>query len=152
LANLKLEDWQIEAIRLMVQSGKSLKASAAELQVIISVDEANQILRRTAFQKALQEEKHRYFNELGSNPNFRKETAIGRLLRNAEKLELNEKWADAAEVIYKICKMQGWTGPESTVNVFGELSQRDLDEIKEKLQKQSKVNQSVNISLPERHN
>jgi len=29
--------------------------------------------------------------------------------------------------------MTGWVGPESTVSVFGELSQRDLDAIRQQV-------------------
>lgn len=135
MSNFKIEDWQNEAIELMVRTGMSFKQAATELNKVITVEECNVILRRATFQRLLWEARHRFFSELGANPNFRKETAIGKLLNLAEKLETEGKYDSAAEVIFKIAKMNGWTGPESTVNVFGDLSQKDIDSIRKKLSK-----------------
>lgn len=135
MSNFKLDDWQLEAANLMAQTGCSLSQAATHLQKIVSVDECNVILRRSTFQRVLWEARHRFFSELGSNPNYKKETAIGRLLMLAEKLEQEGKFDSAAEVVFKIAKMNGWTGPESTVNVFGDLSQKDIDNIRKKLSK-----------------
>ena len=135
MSNFKLDDWQLEAANLMAQTGCSLSQAATHLQRVISIDECNQILRRATFQRVLWEARHRFFSELGSNPNYKKETAIGRLLSLAEKLEQEGRFADAAEVTFKVCKINGWTGPESTVNVFGDLSQKDIDNIRKKLSK-----------------
>lgn len=139
MANFKLDDWLLEAAQLMAQTGCSLSQAATHLQKIVSVDECNTILRRATFQRVLFEARHRWFSELGSNPNYKKETAIGKLLALAEKLEIEGKFDSAAEVVFKIAKMNGWTGPESTVNVFGELSQRDIDNIRKKLSKPSEM-------------
>lgn len=135
MSNFKLDDWQLEAANLMAQTGCSLSQAATHLQKIVSIDECNAILRRSTFQRVLWEARHRFFSELGSNPNYKKETAIGRLLMLAEKLEQEGKFDSAAEVVFKIAKMNGWTGPESTVNVFGDLSQKDIDNIRKKLSK-----------------
>jgi len=139
LSNFRTENWQLEAIELMVRTGCSLKGAVTELNQSVSTEECNTILRRATFQKLLWEARHRYFSELGANPNFRQETAIGKMLNLAEKLEQEGKFDAAAEVIFKVAKMNGWTGPESTVNVFGELSQKDIDNIRKKLSKPSEL-------------
>src|SRR5258708_21560624 len=139
MGNFKLEDWQLEAATLMAQIGCSLSQAATHLQKIVSIDECNAILRRATFQRVLWEARHRFFSVLGSNPNYKKETAIGKLLALAEKLEIEGKFDSAAEVVFKIAKMNGWTGPESTVNVFGDLSQKDIDSIRKKLSKPSEL-------------
>jgi hypothetical protein len=139
MSNFKLDDWQLEAANLMAQTGCSLSQAATHLQKIVSIDECNVILRRSTFQRVLWEARHRFFSELGSNPNYKKETAIGRLLMLAEKLEQEGKFDSAAEVVFKIAKMNGWTGPESTVNVFGDLSQKDIDNIRKKLSKPAEM-------------
>lgn len=135
MSNLKLEEWLLDAAELMARTGGSLKSAATDMGRIISIDECNTILRRATFQRVLWEARHRYFTELGANPNFKKETALGKLLNLAEKLEGEGKFDSAAEVVFKIAKMNGWTGPESTVNVFGDLSQKDIDAIRKKLSK-----------------
>jgi hypothetical protein len=110
-----------------------------ELGRIVSLEDCNKLLKRATFQRVLWEARHRFFSELGSNPNYKKESAIGKLLSLAEKLEVEGKFDSAAEVVFKIAKMNGWTGPESTVNVFGDLSQKDIDNIKKKLSKPSEM-------------
>ncbi len=135
MANYKTEDWHLEAVDLMARTGCSLSGAVTELGRIVSIDECNKILKRVTFQRVLWEARHRFFNELGSNPNYKKESAIGKLLSLAEKLEVEGKYDSAAEVVFKIAKMNGWTGPESTVNVFGDLSQKDIDKIRTKLSK-----------------
>jgi len=139
MANLKLEDWHLEAADMMARTGCSLSGAVTEMGRIVSLEECNKILKRSTFQRVLFEARHRWFSELGSNPNYKKETAIGRLLSLAEKLEVDGKYDSAAEVVFKIAKMNGWTGPESTVNVFGELSQKDIDNIRKKLSKPSEI-------------
>lgn len=132
---LDLKDWHLEAIALMAQSGCSLIQAATELGVKCSHEEAATLLRRLSFQRLLWEARHRYFASLGSDPNFKKDTAIGKLLGLAQKLEEVEKFDAAAEVVFKIAKMSGWVGPESTVNVFGELKDSDLRAIRESLER-----------------
>lgn len=133
MGNVKTEDWLFEAATLMAQTGCSLSQAATHLQRIVTIDECNAVLRRSTFQRVLWEARHRFFSELGTNPNYKKETAIGKLLALSEKLEVEGKFDAAAEVVFKIMKANGWTGPESTINVFGDLSQKDIDNIKKKI-------------------
>lgn len=135
----KLEDWQIEASNLMARTGCSLAQAATELQVEVSREDVILIMRRASFNRLLWEARHRYFNEVGSDPNYRKETAIGKLLALAQKLEEEGEHDKSAEVVFKVAKMQGWVGPESTVSVFGELSQRDMDAIRAKIEDSKKA-------------
>src|SRR5208283_322454 len=137
---VSIEPWLPEAIGLMVQSGLSLKQAAMELEQDITSVECENIQRRRSFVKALWEERHRYFAQLAKSPNLSKETAIGKLLVLAQKLEEEGKHDKAADAIFKAGKVAGWIGPESTVSVFGELSQADLEALKESVAKQEKVN------------
>jgi hypothetical protein len=139
MSNVKIEDYLFDAAQLMAQTGCSLSKAITDLGKILSIEECNNVLRRSSFQRILWEARHRFFSELGSNPNYKKETAIGKLLALAEKLETEGKFDSAAEVVFKIAKMNGWTGPESTVNVFGDLSQKDIDNIRKKLSKPSEM-------------
>lgn len=130
----KPENWHLDAVTLMARTGCSLKQAATELAIPVSTEECNIILRRQGFSRLLWEARHRYFADLASDPNFKKDTMIGKLIMLAQKLEEEGKHADAGDVWFKIGKTQGWVGPESTVSVFGELSQRDMDAIRAKVQ------------------
>lgn len=129
----KIEDWCLEAVELMARSGCSLRQAAMEMGKAVTSEECDIILRRSSFNKLLWEARHRYFNDLASNPSFKKDTAIGKLLSLAQKLEDSEEFDKAAEVMFKVGKMAGWVGVEGQVNVFGELTQKDLDRIREDL-------------------
>jgi hypothetical protein len=129
----KIEDWHFEACQLMARTGCSLAQACTELQKNVSIEDVNAILRLPTFQKILWEARHRFFGELGADPNFKKDAAIGKMLDLARKLEETGEFDKAADTLFKIAKMTGWVGPESTVNVFGELSDTDLRAIREKV-------------------
>lgn len=131
----EISDWHVEACEMMVRTGCTLQEAAGRLSISLNSEGAELLYRRSSFNRLLWEARHRYFNDLASNPNFRKDTAIGKLLSLAQKLEDESSFEKAAEVYFKIGKMAGWVGPESTVSVFGELSQRDLDAIRESVAK-----------------
>src|SRR5437764_15433965 len=115
MANYRLEDWMMEAADMMARTGCSLSQAVTQMGMVRSIEECNILLRRATFQRVLWEARHRFFSELGSNPNYKKETAIGKMLSLAEKLEGEGKFDSAAEVVFKVAKMNGWTGTESTV-------------------------------------
>lgn len=129
------EDWWVGACQYMARTGVSLQEAATALGVQISNEDAYKVLRRAGFNRILWQERHRYFNELASDPNFKKETLIGKMIVLAQRLTEEGQHDKAAEVLFKIAKMQGFVGPESTVSVFGELSQKDLDALREQVQK-----------------
>lgn len=133
----KFEDWFHEAVSLMARTGVGLKQAATELEVALTHEECQNILRRSSFLKLLWEARHRYFTLLGSDPNFKKDTVIGKLINLAQKLEEEGQHDKAGEVWFKVSKMEGWVGPDSTVNVFGDLTDRDLKAIRENLDRKA---------------
>lgn len=135
----EVEDWMFEAVGLMVQNSCSLKQAAMELGKELTSSEADTILRRRSFNKILWQERYKYHSELATDPNFRKESIIGKLLCLAQKLEDEGEHDKAADCLFKAAKAAGFIGPDSTVSVFGELSARELDEIREKALEKSQV-------------
>ena len=115
---VNLEDWHLEAIALMARTGVGLLQAATELGVRVTNEEANRLLRKPSFQDALWQARHIYFSRLGSDPNWKKDTFVGKMLDLARKLEEEGQHDKAAEVMFKVAKAQNWVGPESTVNVF----------------------------------
>jgi len=134
-----VEDWLLEAVELMVQNGLSLKQAAMELNKDVTSAECETILRRKSFNRLLWEARYRFFNKIATDPNFKKESTIGKLLVLAEKLEAEGDHAKAADAIFKAAKVAGFVGPEQTVSVFGELSAKDLEAIRQTVSKQKGV-------------
>jgi hypothetical protein len=135
----KLTDWQIEAASLMARTGCSLKQAAVELGQEITSEDCRALFNRPSFQKELWTAKHRYNIDLARDPDFNQDSVVGKMLALAQKLEEEGANDKAAEVLLKISKIRGWLGPESAVNIFGELSQKDLDAIRETVSKPQKV-------------
>ena len=140
---IKLDDWHLDAIQLMARTGCSLKQAATELEIPVTNEDCLNIMRRASFLRLLWSARHQYFAELASDPNFKKDTLVGKFLFLGQKLEEEGAHDKAAEVLFKAAKAMGWIGPESTVSVFGELSQRDLDAIREKVKNDS-ITQKAN--------
>lgn len=130
----KFEQWHLEAAELMARTGMTLYDAAGELGINITSQECEATCRRKSFNRLLWEHRHRYFNALANDPSFKKDTIIGKLVSLAQKLEDKGDYDKAAEAILKAAKVAGFVGPESTVSVFGELSQADLDSIRRKVE------------------
>lgn len=130
-----VESWLPEAVELMARKGIDLRDAVAELDLLVDGEKIKTIERRKSFDRLVWEARHRYYNDLATNPNFKKDTIIGRFLAQAQRLEAQGDYDKAAEVLFKAAKAAGFVGVEGQVNIFGELSQADLDEIRKKVEK-----------------
>jgi hypothetical protein len=72
------EPWWVEATDLMVRCNISLRQAAAELGIDLSIEEADNVKGRKLFQKALDEAKIAYYNEIGSNPRLLRDVVVAR--------------------------------------------------------------------------
>lgn len=128
------ESWQTEAIDLMVRNGVTLRIATQQLNVPVSSIDCENIQRRKSFQKSLREARNRYNLEIGADPGLTKAATIGRLSILAAKLEAEEAFDKAAEVLFKLSKLAGWLAPDASVNVFQGLTAKEYDEVRKKLQ------------------
>jgi hypothetical protein len=134
----RLADWQFQAVEIMARTGCSLTEAAGLLDKVITSDEIELILKRASFQKLLYDARLRFFNSLAQNPDWKKETAIGRLISLADKMEAIGQYDKAAAAVFQAAKAAGFIGSEVAVSVFGSLSQADLDAIRRKVEDASK--------------
>ena len=130
---LKEESWLSEAVERMVRSGLSLRQATMEMSIPASSADCETIQRRKSFQQLLWQTRLRYFTELGSDPLRTKQAAIGKLELAFQSLMEAGEFDKAAEVQFKIAKMEGWVGPEQQISVLGELTAKELEEAKTKL-------------------
>ena len=131
----KEEAWNLEAAELMARNGYNLVAAVSEMGLDITSEELEKVVRRKSFNKLLWAARHRYSNQLAYDPDFKKETIIGKLISLSQQLEDQKEYDKAAEAILKAAKVAGFVGPESTtVSIFGSLSQTDIDGIRKKIE------------------
>lgn len=129
----------------MAREGLTLEEAATRLKVQISTLEAKNAYRTKAFQRLLRTERNRYFREIGTDREWSKKTAVGKLLACAEELYARGEYDKAAEVILKATKVEGWVGEAGNVNVFAGMTGRDLDQIRAKLQ--ARAQEEINAKL-----
>lgn len=129
----KEESWLAEACEMMARRGVSLQVAAQELGYALDARGAETIQRRKSFGRLLWAARFRFHAEVAGDPGRTKDATIGQLQVLAEKLTKDGAYDKAAEVLFKISKMEGWVGPEQEVNVFGSLTASDLAEIRQRL-------------------
>ncbi len=136
MARLNTEEpWNIHVAEVMARNGCSFIEAVNELGLDISSEVCEKVIRRKSFNKLLWAARHRYSNQLANDPDFKKETIIGKLISLSQQLEDQKEYDKAAEAILKAAKVAGFVGPESTtVSIFGSLSQTDIDGIRKKIE------------------
>jgi hypothetical protein len=129
----------------MVQEGKTFAQAMTEEGVNLTSAEAEQWFKRASFQRCLRQARHRFHNEIARDPERNKQATIGQLQLLADKLQAEGEHDKAAEVLLKICKIEGWVGPDN-VQVFGNLTQAQIDAAKEAL-RQKLIGQSSSTTV-----
>lgn len=123
-----------KAAEIMVRENKSLRLALSEMEgADMTGAEAAAMERRKSFQQMLWAERHKYYQELSNNPGLGKASLIGQALLAVNKLIEAGEWKDALEGVLKLAKIMGVVGAESQTNVVMNLSQKDIDAVREKL-------------------
>lgn len=125
--------WYEKAADLMSKSGISLIQACFELNIPILQSEAEAHFHSDAFQIVLRNARARIYGDVANDPGHNKRTLIGKLLFSAERLMEKGAFDKAAEVLHKIAKVEGWDQSNTNLTVIGDLTQKDLDDLKRKL-------------------
>lgn len=138
------QEWHLQVAEIMAREGYTIQEALTKLKVACGSEEARNTFRSKSFQHLLRQERNRFFREIGTDSEWAKKTAIGKLLACAEALYTRGEYDKAAEVILKACKVEGWVGEAVNVNVFAGMTGRDLDQIREKLAEKAQAEAKVN--------
>lgn len=133
--NTKLDKWMFDAAEIMVRESKSLTQAATDLGISVSGPELKKIEKRPSFQRVLWDARNKWNKEVADIPSRTKQSTIGMLQVIAQKLYEEGNFDKAAEVLLKLSKLEGWVGEGGQVNVFGSLSNADLEKLKAKVKK-----------------
>lgn len=127
------QSWFGKVAEIMVREQKNIQQAAMECDVDLTSEELRALEKRKAFQQVLWTERHRFFQELASDPNRSKTSLLGQMLFLTQKLIEEGEYDKALEGLMKLAKIEGFVGPEQQVNIFGGLSPKDLEEAKKRL-------------------
>lgn len=130
-----VENWFEKVADLMVRRNLPIREAASYLEIPLSTEEADSIRRSKAFEAILWTTRNNYHAEIGRNPGITRDTLVGKMWICAEKLMEGGEFDKAGEVLLKIAKIRNMVGPEQQTNIFGSLSQEDLNQLREKVGK-----------------
>lgn len=131
------ETWFNKAARMIVRQSIPLRQACAELDLSVTSAEAESIFKSEAFQKTLQIERNVYARELANTPGRDKTSSLGLLVYLVQKLIDEQQWDKAVVALEKLMKAEGWTGADSTVNVFAGLNAKEYKQLMAELDETS---------------
>jgi hypothetical protein len=129
--------WYQKACQKMIRENKSLFYVSNEENLGLTAKQCEDLLRDTEFQNTLRGEKLRYYRELASDPGRSKQSNIGALLYLADQLMANKSFDKAANVIMSVMKAEGQLNDNTSINVFADLTAKDLATMREKVEKKA---------------
>lgn len=127
------QPWFRKAAELIVREEKKPWLAFTEVGAALTSVEAEVIYRSKTFQGILWAEREKFRKELANTPYRSKESAVGLMMYLIQKLIDAGEFDKAAQALEKLMKAEGWTGPDSQVNVYQGLSQKDYAELKKEL-------------------
>lgn len=133
MPKLKEVTWYSSAADLMVKKNIGIYQAAVLLNQMMTKDEAEAHFASDAFQRVLRNSRNKWYTEQANDPGHNRRSLVGKLLIAAEALTAEGKHDKAAEVYHKIAKIEGWEKGGENITIIGDLTQKDLDDIKAKL-------------------
>jgi len=126
--------WYSKLISKHVREDKSLFHCSNELDLGLTVKELEALQKDKDFAAVLRSERWKFYKEIASDPNRSKTSTIGNLLFAADRLMAKGHEDKAARIYMDVAKLEGWF-EERSVTVFGDISQADINKLKEKVLK-----------------
>jgi hypothetical protein len=123
----------------MVRQKVSLRQAVVDLNLDpVTPEEAIRLEESPAFQECFTKELYRFFKELGEDVDRNKGALVGEMLYCVRKLTEEGSYDKALEGLFKIARVEGHVGGESNVNVFANVTAKDIEEARKELSKNGK--------------
>jgi len=132
------EPWYIDAIKLMIEERLDLATAASHFGQFLGPEDAANHQRRSAFKTLHDRLSKEYYENKSSPAQHSKIRLIGEMRDITQRLLEQGKLKEAADVITQTAKMEGMIGPESTTNIFQQLTGENFANIREALSKKIK--------------
>lgn len=126
------EHWFEKAADAIVREGKSLFQYTNEADLGLTSRECENTLRTKAFQEVLRTRRNIYYKEIAQDPSLSRAAVKGQLVLAINKMLEKEQFDKAANAIMQLAKLEGWTSDGTNVNVFNELTAKDITALRDK--------------------
>ena len=133
-----LRNWHIRCAEAMVANFWTFRQAAQELEIPLTMEEADKVEKSREFRNVLESARLRYWEELATNPSRNKESTIGEMIWLCRQLEREGSFDKALEGFYKIARICGWLDADTNVNIFGKITQADIEQARKELEKGQK--------------
>jgi hypothetical protein len=131
-------EWYEKAAFEIVRNSYTLFRFSNEQNLGLTSRECENIARTTEFQNALRAQRNRFYKELSDDKSRSRSTAVGQLLFAITKLLDAEQYDKAVNAIAQLFKAEGWTSDAAQINILQDLSGKNIEEIRAKLQQKVK--------------
>ena len=139
MTNARSTVWDQKVAERMVRDRLSFRHACNEAQIDLAGDDALRIERSKAFREAYQVEFYRFYDEMVHDPRRTKDSTIGEMLAATRELMRAGQFDKALEGFFKICRVEGWVGGETNTVVFGNVSQKEIEAMREKIRETTAV-------------
>ena len=133
---LPLDEWVPQAIDMMLAERVSFEHAAMTLgHAFPNHDEAARYMRRKSYRDAWERQQKLYYESKSSPAAHTKTIAIGKMIDDSDRLRQAGRFKEAAEILFSVAKAEGWVGPETTTNIFQDLSGQEIERLRDALAK-----------------
>lgn len=133
MANIRhSEDWYEKAADAIVREGKTLFQYTNEKDLGLTRTECDNVVRTKAFMEILRTRRNVYYKEIANDPSLSRSAVKGQLVLAISKMIEIGQWDKVANAIMQLAKLEGWTSDGTNVNVFQDLTQKDIDKLRTK--------------------
>jgi len=132
------EHWYEKTAALMVREEISLFAATQTLDLGITNRECENIVRTKGFIEVLRNERNKFYKELANDPSRNRNSAVGQLVLAITKMMESEQYDKAVTAIMSLAKLEGWSSDSANVNIFNDMTAKDLAALRTKFAGQKK--------------
>lgn len=116
----------------MVREGKTMFQYSNEKDLGLTPKECENVLRTQHFMEILRVRRNVYYKELANDPSLSRSAVKGKLVFVLDRMIEAGQWDKAANCAMQLAKLEGWTSDGTNVNVFQDLTQKDIEKLRTK--------------------
>jgi len=134
------QDWMVPVAELMIQEFMSFSAACLALGVKFENTADERATQHSeAFQNILDALSYRFYARIGDNPLLTKGVLAGTLMTAIRKLGEMDQWDKVAMPGKLLADLMGWLEVKEDQPVIGNLTQADIDKLRQDLKTQEEL-------------
>lgn len=128
------EPWYDDVARYMVRENCNFTQACMAMGVKFPSGKYEEMHQnRKAFQRTLWTYRNSFYENIGEDPTLTKNVVMGVLANSIKKLEEKGEYDKVATAAQILAKIAGWLGDAPSTTVFANLTQADIDLVKQRL-------------------